>query len=1150
VASSVSERSTTTVTILCAGATGGLTADHHRHLGDVVRRHGGRSIAAAGDTAVAAFDAASQAIAAAVAAEHLVAASADPGLGVGIAAGDVVWQDGDCAGLPVVTATRLQLEAGEGQILISHVVRLLAGDRVGEGCAPVGPLLLDGVPGPTDAFTVEWRRPTAAEGATIPAPPLPLAWRSAPAHALVGRSAAMAALEQAWALAVSGSGQIVLLSGEVGTGKTRLATEFGRAVHRAGGAVLLGTCDDDLALPYQPWVQAVDQLLATLDPATVDADLAGQLAPLSQLAVHLGRVVPSQPTTTMDPDAARYRLYEAFGVALGAAAARWPTLVVLDDLHWAGAQTLALLRHLARSGVPGRLLVIGTFRDTSDELTEPLATCLADLRRVAAVTRLRLDALDAPAVERYVADAVGHDLDAELTGLAAELGARSGGNAFFVGELWRHLVTTRAVAPTHGRWAVHDVAATSTIPDSVREVVASRLARLSPAARRMIEVAAVAGQRVDLDVLARALGVTADDLDATLGELVAAGLLTATDATSLVYRFEHSLVRETVEAAVAPGARRRAHLAIAEALEDVHAADRRPVLAELARHLAAAAPIAPVDTAVYYARRAAAQAARSAAYDEAASHLAAALALGPPPVERARLLVDLAMADLRMGQHPTSREHSREAFTLARDAGDADLTAEAALLFELATHFPGLPGGPAVELLRQAIGLTGDGTAPLQVRLQASLGRALAIEGRRDEAEGLIAVALARARDIDDGAALLVGLEAVATSSDDPTTVLDAARELEALATQREDPWSIAYGCVSECRAEIALGDLDAAARSVDRLRTANASGRFPMFELMGVHLRAILAMAGGDLATAEALAEQAFAHDAADESVFGAGVYGVQMFTLRRIQGRLAEVAPIVRLLAATADPPPVWRPGLAALYAELGMLDEAAALFADLAPASFATIPRDAMWPACLAFLAETCVALGDREQAPVLMAELSPMAGRNLTAAFTMSFGPADRLLADLAELAGEPDVAEQHFHAALALAGRSGSPLWTAEILLDWAAACAGRGEVERAAELGRRGATLAARIGMGRQWRSGAPRRARPPDPRPDGLSAREIEVLRCIADGLSNRDIGGRLFISQNTVANHVRAILRKTGCANRTEATSYAHRAGLVSSS
>ena len=133
------------------------------------------------------------------------------------------------------------------------------------------------------------------------------------------------------------------------------------------------------------------------------------------------------------------------------AAGQWPTVVVLEDLHWAGVQTLALLRHIARSGVPSGLLVVGTFRDTSDELNEPLATCLADLRRVGFVTRLRLEGLDEAAVERFVADAIGNPLDAGFKDLAAELRTRSGGNVFYIVELWRHLVASGAVAHA-GRW--------------------------------------------------------------------------------------------------------------------------------------------------------------------------------------------------------------------------------------------------------------------------------------------------------------------------------------------------------------------------------------------------------------------------------------------------------------------------------------------------------------------------------------------------------------------------------------------------------------------------------------------------------------------------------------------------------------------------
>jgi DNA-binding NarL/FixJ family response regulator len=154
----------------------------------------------------------------------------------------------------------------------------------------------------------------------------------------------------------------------------------------------------------------------------------------------------------------------------------------------------------------------------------------------------------------------------------------------------------------------------------------------------------------------------------------------------------------------------------------------------------------------------------------------------------------------------------------------------------------------------------------------------------------------------------------------------------------------------------------------------------------------------------------------------------------------------------------------------------------------------------------------------------------------------------LLGGLAELCGRTAVADRHFQAGLELAERSGSPLWTAEVLFDWAAALDARGDRERAAQLGRRADDLARRIGMARPSRARRRVAANDTPQLPSGLSGREAEVLRCVAEGLSNREIGARLFISQNTVANHIRTILRKTGCANRTEATTYAHRTGVVS--
>jgi DNA-binding CsgD family transcriptional regulator len=279
--------------------------------------------------------------------------------------------------------------------------------------------------------------------------------------------------------------------------------------------------------------------------------------------------------------------------------------------------------------------------------------------------------------------------------------------------------------------------------------------------------------------------------------------------------------------------------------------------------------------------------------------------------------------------------------------------------------------------------------------------------------------------------------------------------------------------------------------------------------------------------------------------------VYGLQMYAIRRAQGRLAEVAPVLRAVTTMADPPPMWRPGLAAIYAELDMLDEAAQVFDRLAPHEFAVVPRDAVWPACLTFLAETCIALGDTERAPVLSAALVPYHRRNLMAGMTICFGPADRLLGGLAALSGRRVDAEAHFTDALALAEASRSPLWTAEVQYDFARFLASGGQQARAAVLGRAAISTARQFGIGRLAGRPVPGEAAPagrPEPaRADQLSEREVEVLALAAAGRSNREIGQRLFISPNTVANHMRAILRKTGTANRAEAASYATRQGLT---
>ncbi len=750
--------------------------------------------------------------------------------------------------------------------------------------------------------------------------------------------------------------------------------------------------------------------------------------------------------------------------------------------------------------------------------------------------------------------------------MARVLAERTGGNAFYVGALWRHLVAAGAVVEYDKRFVVRSMAVASDVPDSVREVVAVRLGRLSTPARAVVEVAAIGGQRIDLAVLGLAAGeaadVDSDGLATSTDELVAAGLFTATTGGRPTYQFAHSLVRDTVEVSVSPAARSRLHLAVAHAIEHVHEADPRPVLADLARHFAAAAPIGTVDKAVHYGLRAATQASRAGAYDEAVAHLSAVLDLAPPPEKRAELLTELGAAQLRRGFYAASRDAYAEAYELAADLGSVDGVAQAAIGFESATHFPGLPGGPAVELLRRALDVAADSDAATRARLRASFGRALAISGRGAEGVAMAESAKAEARAVDDPDSLVVSLEALLTALDDPPRQVAEANELADVAARLGDTWSASYASANLFRALVQLGRFDEAVDALERHRDLSASGRYSLFQFMASAFEALLALADGRFDDAETAAERGQDLAAADGSPFGDGVYGLQMFAIRRAQGRLAEVAPMMRLLAGRPDAPPMWRPGLAALYAELDMVEEAAVVFASLAANRFGAVPRDAIWPACLAFLAEVGVSVGGDGELEVLYEELLAKRGQNLMAGFTMCFGPADRLLGAVAARLGRHVDAEVHFVDAIAMATRCGSPVWTAEVQYDWAVALSARGERDRARLLAEQARATAARVGMrrlaARPDPSTHPRPVRAPVPaaestppvdraRADHLSDREVDVLRRVAAGLSNREIGERLFISQNTVANHVRAILQKTGCANRTEAAGYAIRRGLA---
>lgn len=1146
-----------TSTIMCADVG---VAKQVPMVSNVIETNSGRVIEADGVRTIIVFDSASAAVAAGIEMQQLIAdALPATSLRIGLATGDVVWNGGTCVGASVAIAIELFNRAVPGQIVVTNVVRWLAASATRGSYANVGPIDIDGIGEPIEIFEVEWQplarvpETHAADGQQMRIP-LPAALANASRQRLVGREGEWRTLGEAWDRADGNALEVVLIGGEAGAGKTRLAAEFARQCHASGAIVLLGTCDEELALPYQPWVHALDHLLRSLPgfgrPINSDRDLGDLLVLLPQLE----RLLPGLPRpAAADPETERYLLFSAVDRVLVSAARQAPLLVLLDDVHWAGRQTLELLRHLVRAGSAARLMIIATFRDGAADLADPLAESLVDLQRSEAVTRIRLGGLDAAGVEQFVSAALDQDLDGDLRVLAAAAAERSGGNAFFLGELWRHLMHHGVVSRHRERWVVRRDIATVGAPDSVKDVVAGRMARLSRRARRLLELAAAAGQRVELRVLSLASDMGPDDVTAGLDELVDSGFLVSVGGHLLTYQFIHALVRDTVEEVMSPSVQANLHLRIAEALEHIYAADKRSVFAELARHFGQASAVGGIERAVRYGRLAAEQAMSTGAYDEAISHLEAVLQILPEQsVETTDVLVDLGQIQMRRGHAFKAQATFQHAFDAARRNGWAHQAARAALGYEEAVQQPGAPGGPAVRMVSEAIGLIGEEQVPLRVHLQASLSRSLYLAGDQAEAVPAGDLALSMARSTEDLDCLVAALKAVTIVTRDTSQLLQTSVELRDVATRIGDSWNRAYATGNIVRALIELGRVEEAGEVLKQHKVVSDRGRYLFFQFMGHVYDALLALAAGRFDDAEHAAELAHAVGDSSDTVYDAGVYGLQMFAIRREQGRLAEVLPLMRVLSARKEDQGVWRPGLTALYAELGMIEESRRELEALAPGRFASVPRDSVWPACLTFLAEACIACGAVDHAGILMDELDRYAGRNLMVAMTICFGPADRLRGGLAQLLGLRQQADANFRSAMALADRSASPVWRAHVQRDWAALAASNGDLDNARFLAQEAYTTATRLGMKKVTEQAGALLARavPMSSSPathDGMSERELDVLRLIAEGCSNREIGERLFISQHTAANHVRSILQKTGCANRAEAAAYAVHRQLV---
>ena len=513
--------------------------------------------------------------------------------------GEVELRDGDYFGRAVNRAARLRSLAEGGQILCSGATAELVIDTLSDDVmlSDLGMRQLKNLARPEHVFEL---RLETADDSPAPQPSEPPMERPGLPAVLVGpgpfvgRGHELEGLLAAWQNALEGGLRTVLIAGEPGVGKTRLAGEWSQQAYEQGAVVLYGRCDEDLGAPYQPFAEALRALVPCIGANRLRA-LRGAEA-LLPLVPGLTDVLPDLAAPTRsDPDTERYALFDAVVALLEIASRGAPIVLVLDDLHWAAKPTLLLLRHLLRFGDHARVQIVGTYRSTDLDRAHPLAAMLADLHRDGTANRLNLSGLDEADVTAYVAEAGYDDED-----LAHALASVTGGNPFFLIEALRH------VDESGGVWDQ------STLPQGVREAVSRRLSRLPAETNKALAAAAVVGSRFAVELVESVVG---DDLVDAFDEARQAGIVIEEPGGH--YRFNHAIVRQSLLAELASVRRMRLHQRIATTLETLPGADDE-LLAELAHHYFECAWAGNAAKAVFYCRRAADQAMARLGYEGAA----------------------------------------------------------------------------------------------------------------------------------------------------------------------------------------------------------------------------------------------------------------------------------------------------------------------------------------------------------------------------------------------------------------------------------------------------------------------------------------------------------------------------------------------------
>jgi len=851
--------------------------------------------------------------------------------------------------------------------------------------------------------------------------------RIAVADVFVGRSDELELIARAVVHAGKDRQRVVLIGGEPGAGKSALVAQAATTAGAAGSLVLVGGCDESLTAPFQPIADALGSYLATHSGAL--ADITGPRGgALSALFPDLADRLPPLVGSLEGPAGIKMIVEATFDTLVNAGTDA-PVVLVLEDLHWGDHATLEWLRMLAGTSRDIPLVVLATFRDTDLTRSHPLPVLLADLWREHDILRVNLGGLTVNEVTVLATHIVGSDVDNDLV---ERLHAQMGGNPFFTVQMLRE------VAQSGG-----DV--DNLLPVPILEVIRQRVHRLGDAVATTLQVGAVLGEQIDINVLERSLSRVQPQAPPTLDLLdtaVSAGLINESLEPSGQFHFAHDLIRQAILNDIGATRQARIHGVIAVSMEELNKEDSAIPLRAIAEHFSQGASATDRLRGGEMTVTAAHEVPTRLSADDVVDLAERTMATLPDGTAGDRLRLELLslIADAQVARFDGSahRQAVIDAVEVAMRLGDAEQAGRALDHYRLVPRM----GRVDEEILNntdQIVGRLGPENLALRSRLRAfaAYQRCLGETGwvAAEEAE----MAVSEARVCDDDLTLsdaLYALGGALLGMPDIDRQLGVDTELVSLSRSVPNAIAPADGRRFLGVNHLALGkrrafeaDLSALAEDSERLQHG-------VLRAMATSWRALLALLDGDLDRAEEMANEVMVN-AGDDPNFQLG-WIVHLCTVRAEQRRLDELLPLLEQVAADHGDLFAVRALVAWTFAAAGQLDRAKEIVSTDLDDGLGRLGTDWLRPAALGFLAPVIVLLDDQWCARRMLEFLEPYAGQLLIAGSgTTVVGSADRFRGMLFAACGDVDTAIACFADAVALETSVGATTMSAHTCLDWA-----------------------------------------------------------------------------------------------------------------